>query len=488
MRNKNGFWLVLGSTSVLALISATALIAQEENAAATEDATMAEEAVEDLAFSPEDLDTLMGPIALFPDPLVSQILMATTVPMDVVKADRFLSENEAMETAALETEISAKGWDPSVVTLATGFPSLVTRMAEHPDWTEQAGEAVLAQTDDVLDAIQRLRVEAQENGYLDSNDAQSVVVEGDTITINPANPEVVYVPTYEPEVVYSTQAPVMPYYVSDDDDDLDDALIAGGIFFGSAILLDEIFDDDDDYWHGSHVDWDDDDFGGNRWNGNANIDNNVNIGGGGNNTINIDKGPDLNGNRPNLGGDRPNLGGDRPNLGGDKPNLGGDRPNLGGNRPNLDGDRDRPGTKDRDKVAGKLDDKLGDRDQNQIDRDRDKQFRPSDNSRDDARNKIKDRKEKGDGVATLPAPGRKPGKPAGKPGVRPDKSNKLPSIAPSATRPTAKAPPKINRPTTKAPPKMNKPHGKTPAFKQSGGSRANKASNRGRASSKKLAR
>lgn len=453
MRNKNRFWLVLGSTSVLALISATALIAQEENAAATEDATMAEEAVEDLAFSPEDLDTLMGPIALFPDPLVSQILMATTVPMDVVKADRFLSENEGMETAALEAAISAKGWDPSVATLATGFPSLVTRMAEHPDWTEQAGEAVLAQTDDVLDSIQRLRVEAQENGYLDSNDAQSVVVEGDTITINPANPEVVYVPTYEPEVVYSTQAPVTPYYVSDDDDDLEDALIAGGIFFGSAILLDEIFDDDDDYWHGSHVDWDDDDFGGNRWNGDVNIDNDIDISGGGNNTINIDKDPDLNGNRPN-----------------------------------LDGDRERPGQKDRDKVSGKLDDKLGDRDQNQIDRDRDKQFKPSDNSRDDARNKIKDRKEKGEGVATLPAPGQKPGKPAGKPGARPDKSNKLPSIAPSATRPTAKAPPKINRPTTKAPPKMNMPKGKTPAFKQSGGSRANKASNRGRASSKKLAR
>ena len=129
----------------------------------------------------------------------------------------------------------------------------------------QAGEAVVAQTDEVLAAIQRLRAEAQENGYLVDNEAQTVEEVNDNIVIAPANPGVVYVPTYDSQVVYSTPIagpPVYHYGYGYDydyyDDDWDDALVAGGIILGGAVILDEIFDDDDwDGWDGDDdIDWD----------------------------------------------------------------------------------------------------------------------------------------------------------------------------------------------------------------------------------------
>jgi hypothetical protein len=115
---------------------------------------------------------------------------------------------------------------------------------------------VLAQTDDVLAAIQRLRSKAQENGYLVDHPAQEIVQEGDAIYITPADPQVVYVPTYDSQIVYAAPAAGPPvYYYDDYDGGWEDALVAGGIILGSAIVLDEIFDDDD--WDG-WGDWDDD--------------------------------------------------------------------------------------------------------------------------------------------------------------------------------------------------------------------------------------
>ena len=141
-------------------------------------------------------------------------------------------------------------------------------MNDNIDWTEQAGEAVVAQTDDVLASIQRLREKAIENGYLIDNEAQTVEEVNDKIVISPATPDVVYVPTYDSKVVYTTPVtgpPVYHYsydygpgYVYHDDDDWEDALIAGGIILGGAIILDEIFDDDDwDGWDSNDdIDWD----------------------------------------------------------------------------------------------------------------------------------------------------------------------------------------------------------------------------------------
>ena len=151
-----------------------------------------------------ELDTLFGPVALFPDQVLTPVLVATTFPLDVVKAGRFVAGAAELTDQERAAQAVDKPWDDSVRELAAGFPDLVTRMSDNIDWTEQAGEAVVAQTDEVLAAIQRLRAEAQENGYLVDNEAQTVEEVNDNIVIAPANPGVVYVPTYDSQVVYTT--------------------------------------------------------------------------------------------------------------------------------------------------------------------------------------------------------------------------------------------------------------------------------------------
>ena len=216
--------------------------------------------------TPAELDTLFGPVALFPDQVLTPVLVAATFPIDVVKAGRFVTGASALTDKERAAKAAAQPWDASVRELAAGFPDLVTRMSDHIDWTEQAGEAVVAQTDDTLAAIQRLRARAQVNGYLVDNEAQKVEEVNDKIVIAPANPGVVYVPTYDSQVVYTSPVaapPVYHYgygpdYVYYDDSAWDDALVAGGIILGGAVILDEIFDDDDwDGWDGDDdIDWD----------------------------------------------------------------------------------------------------------------------------------------------------------------------------------------------------------------------------------------
>jgi hypothetical protein len=214
--------------------------------------------------TPAELDTLFGPVALFPDPVLTQVLVAATFPLDVVKAGRFVAGAESLSDEERAAKAIDQGWDDSVRELAAGFPDLVTRMSDNVDWTEQAGEAVVAQTDEVLAALQRLRAKAQENGYLVDNQAQTVEAVNDKIVIAPATPGVVYVPTYDSKVVYTTPVAGLPVYhygydgvAYVDDDVWGDALVAGGIILGGAVILDEIFDDDDwDGWDDDDIDWD----------------------------------------------------------------------------------------------------------------------------------------------------------------------------------------------------------------------------------------
>ena len=160
--------------------------------------------------------TLLAPVALYPDPLLTQILVASTFPLDVVKADRWVAANADLATDARSAAAEAEGWDPSVAVLAAGFPTVVQRMAADLDSTETLGDAVLAQTDDVLDSVQRLRAQAAATGYLDSNEAQTVTEdEGGEIAIAPADPEVVYVPSYDPAMAFTT-APTAPTVVTTD--------------------------------------------------------------------------------------------------------------------------------------------------------------------------------------------------------------------------------------------------------------------------------
>lgn len=162
-------------------------------------------------FPPEQIEQLVAPIALYPDALIAQILMAATYPLDIVQAARWLRDNKDLEGEALEQAADAQRWDPSVKTLVF-FPSVIEFMNDNLDWTQDLGDAMLAQQQDVMAAVQRLRAEAQEAGTLHTTEQQRVETEGDTIVIQPASSEVVYVPTYNPSTVYGQPAPPATVY------------------------------------------------------------------------------------------------------------------------------------------------------------------------------------------------------------------------------------------------------------------------------------
>ena len=168
-------------------------------------------------FKPEEIEQLVAPIALYPDSLVSQILMASTYPLEVVQADRWVKANKTLQGEALTAALESQTWDPSVKSLVN-FPQVLGMMGEKLDWTQKLGDAFLAQQKDVLDAVQRLRAKAQAEGNLKTTQEQKVIVEQPeaqttVIKIEPADPEVVYVPTYNPTVVYGAWPyPAYPPY------------------------------------------------------------------------------------------------------------------------------------------------------------------------------------------------------------------------------------------------------------------------------------
>ncbi|WP_319547268.1 DUF3300 domain-containing protein [Ruegeria conchae] len=186
-----------------------------------------------------ELQTLVAPVALYPDTLLIQIFVAATQPLEIVKAERYLLDNADRDPVELEPEIDAMGWDPSVSVLATAFPQVVGQMATHIDWTETVGTAMLAQSDDVMDAVQVMRDQAIDSGALVSGPEQTVEVsDDDNVVITPTEPETVYVPQYNPETIYTGPS-------------TGDVVGAALLTFGAVALIDEIFDDDDDwndYW------------------------------------------------------------------------------------------------------------------------------------------------------------------------------------------------------------------------------------------------
>ncbi|HLC12934.1 MAG TPA: DUF3300 domain-containing protein, partial [Chthoniobacterales bacterium] len=156
--------------------------------------------------SADELDSLVGPIALYPDPLLIQALAASTYPLEVIQLKQWLDENKKLKSNALAEAVAQQNWDPSVQALAA-FPAVVNKLANKLQWTIDLGNAFLAQESDLMDAVQRLRAKAQENGALTTNDKQKVETErtGDgkqAITIESAQRDVVYVPTYNTQVVY----------------------------------------------------------------------------------------------------------------------------------------------------------------------------------------------------------------------------------------------------------------------------------------------
>src|SRR6266852_1535967 len=151
--------------------------------------------------SPKELQQLAAPIALYPDALVAQILAASTYPTEIVEADRWMQRHSELKGEKLAKEVDKQDWDPSVKALAQ-FPSVLENMDKNLSWTSSLGEAYANEPQDVTNAVQEMRQQARKAGHLDSNEHEQVTTQGNTIIIEPASPDMVYVPAYDPWLVY----------------------------------------------------------------------------------------------------------------------------------------------------------------------------------------------------------------------------------------------------------------------------------------------
>jgi hypothetical protein len=206
---------------------------------------------------PAELDQLVAPIALYPDTLLAEVLMASTYPLEVVQADRWATENKNLKGDQLKAAVEKQGWDDSVKSLVA-TPSVLAMMSAKLDWTQKLGDAVLAQQPDVMDAVQRLRAKAQANNKLPSTKEQKVSVtqqqDSQVIVIEPAVPDTIYVPYYDPAVVYGDwpYADYPPYYFPPFGY-APGAILATGIAFGAGYGLGR-WASGGSYWGGG-VNW-----------------------------------------------------------------------------------------------------------------------------------------------------------------------------------------------------------------------------------------
>ena len=251
-------------------------------------------------YTAAQIDQWVAPIALYPDALLSQILMASTYPANVIQAAQWSKDNPKMEGDAAIQAVASQPWDPSVKSLVA-FPQLMSLMGENPPWVQNLGDAFLAQPKDVMDSVQRLRALAQKTGALQSTPQQTVTTvtkpapaktratEATTTTtsapaptvikIESADPQVVYVPTYNPNTVYGTwpnTAYPPTYLPPTPGEQFGNSFVNGlgfslGVATTYAIFSNIDWDDDDDWDHHHDGDWD------NHGGYNRNGDNNINI-------------------------------------------------------------------------------------------------------------------------------------------------------------------------------------------------------------------
>jgi hypothetical protein len=215
---------------------------------------------------PEELEQVAAPVALYPDSLLAQVLMASTYPLEIVQADRWVKANPSLKGDALADALNKQTWDASVKSLVN-FPQVLTMMSEKLEWTIKLGDAFIADQKAVMDAVQKLRAKAKDNGNLQSNQQQTVTVEQapaaapnqpaqQTIVIQSAQPSTVYVPAYNPSVVYGTWPyPAYPpvYYPPPGY-----AVAGAAISFGAGVALGAAWGHawGNCNWHGGDVDVD----------------------------------------------------------------------------------------------------------------------------------------------------------------------------------------------------------------------------------------
>jgi hypothetical protein len=218
----------------------------------------------------EQLDQLVAPIALYPDTLLAEVLMASTYPLEVVQADRWATGNKALKGDQLKAAVEKQGWDDSVKSLVA-TPQVLTDMSTKLDWTQKLGDAVLAQQPDVMDAVQRLRTKAQASNALVTTKQQKVSVQKqdnrDVIVIEPAVPDTIYVPYYDPAVVYGAWGyPAYPPYYFARPGYIAAGIVGTGLAFGAGYAVGR-WASGGNYWGGG-VNW---------GNNNINVNRNVNV-------------------------------------------------------------------------------------------------------------------------------------------------------------------------------------------------------------------
>src|SRR5262245_2189579 len=169
-------------------------------------------AIQPAQVTAEQLQQLVAPIALYPDELVAEVLAASTYPTEIVEATRWLQQNSSLKGDQLASEVDKQSWDPSVKAL-TQFPSVLANMNKNLSWTSALGDAYFNDQQDVLNAVRVMRKRAQDAGTLKSTAQQNVTTQGQTIIIQPTNPDIVYLPQYDPWSVYGAPLVVYPGYV-----------------------------------------------------------------------------------------------------------------------------------------------------------------------------------------------------------------------------------------------------------------------------------
>jgi uncharacterized membrane protein YgcG len=200
------------------------------------------------AWSPDELNQLVAPIALYPDALVAQIVAAASYPTEISEADPWIQQHSDLTGDELAKAADSQSWDPSVKAL-TQFPSVLATMDKNLSWTSALGDAYVNEPQNVLDAVQEMRRRAQQAGNLQSTPQEAVTTEGQTIAIQPTDPDVVYVPEYDPWDVYGEPVDFYPDWVGDPG-----AYAGPGIVFGVGIGI-GVFGGFGWGWHHWGADW-----------------------------------------------------------------------------------------------------------------------------------------------------------------------------------------------------------------------------------------
>src|SRR5271168_1926899 len=206
-------YILSGAVALATSVSVLAAAPNQDNTPPdqpqAQDQSQAQDQPMSSQLTPEQLQELVAPIALYPDALVAQILAASAYPTQIVEAERFVQQNPDLKGAELGAQVDMQDWDPSVKAL-TQFPSVLANMDKNLSWTSELGDANYNQSGDVLGAVQFMRQKAQQAGTLKSTPQQTVTTQGPTVVIQPASPDVVYVPDYDPELIYGYPVGLWP--------------------------------------------------------------------------------------------------------------------------------------------------------------------------------------------------------------------------------------------------------------------------------------